>query len=219
MHLALIGTHHAERGAVTASALTAILARIQPKVIFAEIPQAQLGAWRSGTFGTLESSAVACYANMHPCEVIAVDSPEPECAFFQDWQDASRVIERTSPEYRRLMDFHTDRLSREGFAYLNSDSCIQAWTDIYREERETIRYIGASRFQEIYARVRSLNERREKEMLRKIHDYCASGAPSCSVLLVGAAHRGSIIDQLKALNATTMLPVTWDWSGLKMACE
>ena len=39
MRISLIGTYHAELGAVTVPALLAILERIQPEVVFAEIPR------------------------------------------------------------------------------------------------------------------------------------------------------------------------------------
>lgn len=130
MRISLLGTHHAERGAVTVSALVSILERIQPEVVFAEIPRTHLGAWRNGSHGTVESIAVARYADTHPIDVVSVDTPKPDDCFFQDWEEVSRAIERTSPEYRRLVDLNTNRMYREGFAYLNSDECIQAWADI-----------------------------------------------------------------------------------------
>ena len=138
MRISLIGTHHAERGAVAASALLAILERIQPEVAFAEIPRTHIGAWRNGFHGTVESVATARYADTHSIDVVPVDSPEPEHSFCQGWQEVSRTIERTSFAYRRLMDPNTDLMRTGGFAYLNSDDCIQAWADIYREELATI---------------------------------------------------------------------------------
>ena len=144
MRISLIGTYHAERGAVTVSALLAILERIQPEVVFAEIPRAHIGAWRDGSHGTVESIAVARYADTHSIDIVSVDSPEPKDSFFQGWKEVSRAIERTSPEFCRLMDLNTERMCEGGFAYLNSDESIQAWADIDREERETIEYIGIS---------------------------------------------------------------------------
>src|SRR5258707_699508 len=108
MRISLIGTYHAALGAVTISALLAILERIQPEVVFAEIPRSHIGEWREGSHGTVESIAVARYADTHSIEVVSVDSPKPEDSFFQGWEEVSRAIERTSPEYRRLMDLNTD---------------------------------------------------------------------------------------------------------------
>jgi hypothetical protein len=98
----------------------------------------------------------------------------------------NKPIERTSPKFRRLMDLNTNRMCKEGFAYLNNDECIQAWADIYREELETIEYIGSSRLRDFYAQVRDLNERRDLEMFGTIRAHCTSAAQTC-----GAAGRPS----------------------------
>jgi len=213
MRISLIGTYHAEHGAVTASALVAILERIQPEVVFAEIPRSHIGEWRDGSHGTVESIAVARYAATHSIDVVSVDLPKAEDSFFQGWEDANRAIERTSPEFRRLTDLNTDRMHREGFAYLNSDECILAWADIYREELDAIEYIGSSRLRDIYAQVRDLNERRDLEMLRNIRAYCASAVQSCGAFLVGAAHRKSLLEKLHAADETAIPHMEWDLGG------
>jgi hypothetical protein len=219
MRISLVGTYHAERGAVTVSALLAILESIQPDVVFAEIPRSHIDAWREGSHGTVESIAVARYAEHHSIDVVPVDSPKPEDSFFQDWQDVSRAIERTSPEYRRLMDLNTDRMSRAGFAYLNSDECIQAWANIYREELETIEYIGSSRLRDIYVQVRELNERRDLKMLQNIRSYCASASHTCGAFLVGAAHRKSLIEMLRAAGDSEIPRMGWNVDGSQICSE
>jgi len=83
---------------VTVSALLAILERIRPEVVFAEIPRTLIGAWKEGSHGTVESIAVARYADTHSIFVVSVDSQKPEDSFVQGWEAVSRAIERTSPE-------------------------------------------------------------------------------------------------------------------------
>jgi hypothetical protein len=213
MHISLIATYHAERGAVTASALLALLERIQPVVVFAETPLTHIDAWKDGSLGTVESMAVAHYANTHPIDVVPVDSQLPDSSFFETWNETSRVIERTSPKCRHLIDLNTQRMCEGGFVYLNSDECIQAWTDIHCEELETIEYCGDSRLRDAYARVRDLNEQREQEMLRNIRAYCASAMQTRCVFLVGAAHRKSLIEKIRALGETTTPRIQWDTAG------
>jgi hypothetical protein len=142
----------------------------------------------------------------------------PADSFFQSWEEVSRAIERTSLDFRRLMDLNTNRIREEGFAYLNSDECIQAWTDIYREEQKTIDYIGSPRLRDIYAQVRDLNERRDLQMLASICAYCASAAQSCGAFLVGAAHRKSLIEKLRAIGPTTVPQIDWD-VGRSQTCS
>jgi hypothetical protein len=218
MRISLIGTYHAEKGLVTASALLAILERIRPQVVFAEIPRTHIASWSDGSHGTLESIAVSRYANTYSIEVVPVDSPKPEDYFFQGLREVSRTIERTSPEYRRLMDLNSDRMRREGFAYLNSDDCIQAWADIYSEELQTIEYIGISRLRDIYCQVRNLNERRDLEMLGNIRAYCASAARDCGAFIVGAAHRKSLIEKLRAAGEAANPKMVWIVDGSQFGC-
>ncbi|MCJ0762913.1 hypothetical protein [Variovorax terrae] len=198
---------------MTASALLEILERIQPEVVFAEIPRTHIDAWRDGSHETVESIAIARYADTHSFDTVAVDSPKPDDSFFQGWKEVSRAIERTSPEFRRLMDLETDRARQGGFTYLNSDECIQAWADIYREMLGTIEYIGNSRLRKIYAQARDLMERRDLEMLGNIRAYCASTARTCGVFLVGTAHRKSLIEKLHAAGKAAGPRIEWDVGG------
>jgi hypothetical protein len=214
MRVSLIGTYHKERGAVTVAALLEILERIQPEVVFAETPRTRIDTWRDGSHGSVESIAVARYANTHAVDVVPVDLPTPEDSFFRDDAEVSRAIERISPQFRRLMDLNTDRTHREGFPYLNSSECIEAWADIYREELETLEYIRNARLSGIYAQVRDFIEQRDLEMLRNIRAYCASTAQSRGAFLVGAAHRKSLIEKLYSAGDTAVPCIEWDlgWS-------
>ena len=213
MRISLLGTYHAERGAVTVSALLSILERIQPEVVFAEIPRTHIDKWRAGTLGTVESKAIARYADTHSIQVVSVDSPVPDESFFQAWEEVVRNIERRSPTFRFLMDRNTHRTHEEGFAYLNSMECIQAWDDIRREQLETIEYIGVSRMRDTYVQVRDLNERRELEMLANIRSYCASAPHAFGVFLVGTSHRGPLIEKIRASIGTTVPCIEWDTGG------
>jgi hypothetical protein len=213
MRISVIGTYHGECGAVSALALLQILERIQPQVIFAEIPRSHIREWMDGSHGTVESAAVARYAETYSVDVIPVDLPEPDASFFRDYEEVSRAIERTSPAFRHLVDLNTDRMRRGGFSYLNSDESIQTWAEIYREELETIEYIGNSRLRDIYSHVRELMERRDLEMLRNIRAYCVSTTSTRGAFLVGAAHRKSLTEKTCAVDESTTAGITWDWSG------
>lgn len=77
---------------MTESALLEILERIQPEVVFVEIPRTHIGALRDGTHGTVESIAVARYADTHSCDIVAVDLPKPDESFFQGWKNVNGAI-------------------------------------------------------------------------------------------------------------------------------
>lgn len=209
MRISLVSTVHAESGQASVKELLAILERSQPAVIFSEIPASHIDRYKDGTHGTLESISVARYLATHHVDLVAVDLSKPEQQFFDDVEDMFRAVERTSSDYRGLVDRNSDEIKAGGFYYLNSDKCIQAWADIYREVLATIEWTGDRRLAEIFDLWRNTNERRDREMMQNILTYAARHSEVRSMYLVGAAHRQSIID--KAFAAGTTLPrIEWD---------
>ena len=213
MRVSLVGTVHAESGLVSVGELQAILERSQPNVIFAEIPAAYVDHYTDGAPGNLESIAVARYRASHHVDLVPVDLAKPEQKFFDDAEYMFNAVERTSPDYRRMIDRHSDEIRAGGFPYLNSDRCVQSWTDIYREVLATIEWIGDRRLREIYDLWIHTNERRDREMMQNIVLYSARNAVARGMFLVGAAHRKSIIDKAFAGNGTGLPRIEWDLGG------
>ena len=214
MRVSLVGTVHAESGLVSVGELLAILERSQPDVIFAEIPVSHVDRYKDGSHGTLESMTVACYLASHQVDVTPVDLAKPQQKFFDDAKDMFGIVERTSPDYCRLVDRHSVETREGGFPYLNSDRCIQTWEDINRELLATIEWTGDRRLRELYDLWSHTNERRDREMMRNIALYSARTAVARGVFLVGAAHRKSIIDKASAVSGTGLPPIEWDLGGL-----
>jgi transcriptional regulator of aromatic amino acid metabolism len=130
LRISLIGTVHAESGRANVAVLQAILDRLQPETIFAEISANSLPEYLDGSDGNLESRAVAVYRKQHLIDVEPVDSKKPRDEFFRESQEMFEKVERTSLVYRRLLDQHSLYTRNHGFTYLNSDRCAQLWTDI-----------------------------------------------------------------------------------------
>src|SRR5215467_1970158 len=103
MRVSLVGTVHADNGLANAGELQAIVERLHPDVIFAEVPSASIDQYVDGSHGTIESAAVARYREGRELAVIPVDLPEPGTEFFRTAKDMFRVVERTSHDYRRLV--------------------------------------------------------------------------------------------------------------------
>ena len=115
--VSVVGTVHGEMGLANVSGLLAILERIGPEVIFQEIPAAPF----EGVFtGELEQTAVALYGENHRVDLIPVDLPTPDGAFFAQHRELHTRIEWTSADYRRLVDEYSANVRARGFAYLNS---------------------------------------------------------------------------------------------------
>jgi hypothetical protein len=126
----VVGTVHEEKGRANISGLLAILGRIRPEVIFLEIPAAAFDDHFNGNGGNLESTAVARYCENHRVDLIPVDPPTPDADFFAKHQHLHKRMGRTSPDYRRLVDWHSENVSARGFAYLNSKDCSDLFSQL-----------------------------------------------------------------------------------------
>lgn len=210
MRVSLVGTVHAESELVSVGELQAILERSQPDVIFAEIPASHIDRYKDGSHGTLESITVARYLASHPVHVEPVDVAEPEQKFFDKTKDMFRAVERTSPDYRRLVDFHSAEARVGGFRYLNSDKCVQTWEAINRELLATIEWIGDKRHRESYSLWTDMAEHRDREMMRNIMLYLGRNPMARGVFLVGAAHRKSLIEKATADGEPGLPRIEWD---------
>ena len=105
--VSVVGTVHGEKGRANSSELLTILERIKPEVIFLECPSAAFDDFFNDTHWNLEAIAVSRYRESHRIDLIPVDLPTPEQTFFTNSQHLYERIERTSPEYCRLVDEHS----------------------------------------------------------------------------------------------------------------
>ncbi|HEY6157647.1 MAG TPA: hypothetical protein VIV88_09335 [Gemmatimonadales bacterium] len=211
--VSLVGTVHAEAGFASVYELLAILERIKPEVIFLEIPSAAFDDYFTGTRGGLESSAVRRYREIHNVDLVPVDLPTPEPDFFKNSQDLHERIEKRSPEYCRLMDCHSQNVRAYGFAYLNSEHCSTHWSKLREAMLTAIEEVADRGLAELYELWVATNEHRDKEMMKRIGEYCRKTSFSKGAFLVGAAHRQSIIDKARGQRGAVSATIQWDLAG------
>lgn len=211
MRITLIATVHAESGRANVAALLAILDRLAPDVIFAEIPPAFLVDYLNGSHRNLESAAVVLYRERHPVNVVPVDLDKPSEEFFSNSEDMFKKVARTSPDYRRLLDQNSLDTLEIGFPYLNSDRCAQAWEGIYNEALATVEWIGDPKLRQTYDLWNQTNGDRETGMIENIESYCIRHLPAHSVFLVGAAHREPIKEKVQKQQVAGGAVVFWDF--------
>lgn len=213
MRMSLIGTVHTESGRANLTELRMILERLQPDVIFAEIPRANLADYIDGSHGNLESAAVAIYLKHHPIDVVPVDLNTPNGEFLRESKEMFKKVERMSPQYRHLMDQNSLNTRNYGFPYLNSDHCAQAWAAICNEVRATVEWIGDARLRQTYALWCKTNDRRETGMLEIINGHCIRCAPSHGLFLLGAGHRKAIMEKVQEQRVVGAPVITWSFES------
>jgi hypothetical protein len=219
MRVTLVGTVHAECGRAGAVELLAILERQAPDVIFAEMPSANMHQYRDGSHGSLESVVVARYREGRPVAVVPVDLAEPPSTFFRDAQEMFDKVERTSPNYRIMMDRHSLAKRVDGFPPLNSEACVRAESAIHDEILATLDWIRDPRLREIYAVWRRQNELRDSAMVEAIENYARHNAFAHGLFLVGAAHRKSIVDKARVRMGTNSSRIAWELEIVIEGCE
>ncbi|WP_321936278.1 hypothetical protein [Paraburkholderia sp. J8-2] len=208
MRISLIGTVHAESGRANLAELRTILERLQPDVIFAEIPTANLADYLDGSHGNFESAAVALYRKRRPVDVVPVDLNKPSDEFFRNSEEMFKKVERTCPEYRRLMD---QTASTPRFSIPQQRSLRPSMDSHLRRGAcsATVEWIGDARLGQIYALWSETNDRRELRMLENINGYWSRGALSHGVLLLDAGHRKAMVEKVQEQRGVGAPGVSW----------
>jgi hypothetical protein len=209
--VSVVGTVHEEKGLANVSALLAILERIEPEVIFLEIPCAAFDDYLSGSRRNLESTTVRQYRLTHHVDMVPVDLPTPDDDFFRNDRELHKRIERRSPEYRRLVDWHGQYVSAYGFVYLNSEYCSTLFAELHEAILTAIAELGDRQLDDLYELSNRTSELRDKAMVASIENYWSQTSFSNGAFLVGA----SAVDKrhCTAHSGGDSFSLQWDFAG------
>ena len=210
--VSVVATYHGERGLTNASALVTILERIKPEVIFLECPPAAFDSYLNGAYAELEPAAVNRYRENHRVDLIPVDLPTPDEDFFANDARLHTRIEKTSPDYCRLVDWNSQYVSKHGFPYLNSEYCSALFAELHEAMLAAIVQLRDRELAELYELSNRTKERREEEMMKNLERYCTQTSFSSGAFLVGAAHRQSIIDMSRRQPGGDSSTIQWDFA-------
>jgi hypothetical protein len=215
IRVSLVCAVHEESGYASVAELFSILERIQPEVIFLEVPPAAFDDfYQNCSRANLESRAVRQYRAGHHVELVPVDLPTPTEEFFSNFEELRRRISQVSPEYRRLMKWDNDCIREYGFAYLNSERCSELWVRVYEDMVSAIKWMNNDlRLNEIYNSWKETNNLRENAWIENIQKYCAENTCRGGAFLVGAAHRQPIIEKSRAQAAAVPTKIEWEFAG------
>lgn len=173
--VSIIGTVHEDVGHANSSELLAILLRIQPEVIFLEMPPSAHADYFGGHRSNLESTAVSQYQALHQVDLVPVDLPTPAAEFFSNIDEVHRIIRGRSADYCRLVSWDEQYITAHGFAYLNSAHCSALLTDIHAARLAALAEIGDPRLVEIYELFTSTNDRRDGRSCRTSSPIALAG--------------------------------------------
>ncbi len=212
--VSLVCTVHEEMGLANVSELRAILERIQPEVIFLEVPPEAFDDFcENGSEYNLESLAVRQYREGRQVGLVPVDLPTPSGEFFSNLEELRRRMSRVSSEYRRLMKLDDDCVREDGFVYLNSEHCGELWLRVYEDMVSSIKWMNDPRLFALYQSWKEKSDLREDAMIENIQKYCSRNPLDKGVFLVGAAHRRPIIEKSREQSVVDSARIRWDFTG------
>jgi hypothetical protein len=212
-NLILIGTNHKSKGICNLSELSKIIENINPEVIFEEIAPSYFdNYYKDKTNSKLETDTIIKYLENHQVEHIPIDYDNvPPISFFRDDQHMHERIERFSYTYRHLVDTNSFYIEKYGFKYLNSNDSINLNKALDNEIEETLKMFDNEKLFLIRKAWNDLNEIRENEMIKNIYNYSMEHKYNVGLFLIGAAHRGSIIDIIQRYVVKEEIKLNWNY--------
>lgn len=211
-HVLLVCSVHHETGNATAAELHWLLGRLRPEVLFLEHSTTSHTAFLDGSYGgSVESAAVRQYHRQHAVELVPVDLHLEVSELKPKLDGLFERVEEASSRFRFLKLANLEHTKKGGHAYLNSPICAELQSEMQREMRATVDATGDRALSEQYSLWTSINNQRELAMLRGVEAYARRTSFKKGVLLVGAAHRDSLLSKSQLLRRDGPSSVVWDF--------
>ncbi len=212
--ITLICTVHKESGICNLYELYKIIGKINPEVIFEEMPPIAYDAYyKDKTRNNLETDTINKYLETHQIEHIPVDYFNIPASFFKDNDYMHKRIETISFEYRSLIDTHSSYVRQYGFKYLNSIYCNNLQNELYKSMTKALEKINDDKLFQTYKLWNDVIEKREIEIINNIYSYSEKHKYNRGLFFIGAAHRESIINKIQKHPGMEYITLNWNYSN------
>ena len=214
-NITLICTRHTELGKCNSAELYKIIERIDPELIFEEIPPSYFDKYYiNKSHNNLETDTINKYLETHKAEHIPVDSDNlPSESFFQNHKYMLEHIEGLADingfNYRKLTDTNKMFVEMYGFKYLNSISCINLNNEIYDAIEKGLQKVNNEKLFQTYNLWKDINEKRENVMLQNIYNYSKDHSYEKAIFTVGSGHRKSISKKIEKYEMQEKIKLNW----------
>ena len=213
-NITLICTVHEEKGICNLNELYKIIEKINPEIIFEEIPPSAFDAYyKDKNRNNLETNTINKYLESHQIEHIPVDYFNIPTSFFEDNGYMHKRVEAINFEYRKLIDTHSSYVEQYGFKYLNSIDCNNIHNKLYNTIEKALQKINDDKLFETYKLWNDVIEKREYEMINNINIYSKEHRFNRGLFFIGAAHRESIINKIQKHAGTEYVKLNWNYSN------
>ena len=220
MHnITLLGTRHEEAGFCSLKELYKIFERINPDVIFEEIPPSCFDEYYvAKTRRNLETDTINKYLENHNILHIPVDSDNvPPDSFFEDLGHLHKCVEDLADingfNYRTFSDRNSGYSRMYGFQYLNSIHSIDVQDEINNAIVNGLQKINNEKLYQTYKIWVDINDERENKMLHNIYNYSKEHIFENAIFMIGFGHRKSIMQKISEHEKTSEIKLNWIFYG------
>jgi hypothetical protein len=216
-NITILSSFHMERGKCNTVELYRIIEKIQPEIIFEELPsdvfEIIYNMGRSPE--SLEAITIKRYLRNYQIDHVPVDTLHVnEAELFNEFD----LIANKSNEYAELMKQQLSMIIRNGYSFLNSDDCDELNDRIRIIEENVLFEINNPLLYNRYLTDRELHNKREDLMLQNIYNYSKKFHYNKALFICGSEHRKSLIQKIQGYEMTERIKLNWIlYNGLQMS--
>ncbi len=216
-NITLVSTFHSELGKCNSDELYKIFESINPDVIFEEIlPRLVERAYNKIPVdnGVLELKSVIRYLLGHKIKHIGVDI-EPDQTL------SSRIdhMLNTFKKYRVCQDMEAKlkmMIERDGFAFLNSEKCMELLEEKKRAEIKLMKFMGSmSLLSPTWKLFYEEQDKREASWIKNIYNYTEDNPFDKAIFIFGVGHRRSLIKKIQQYERKEESKLNWTFYNNK----
>ena len=205
----LICTVHNTIGNCNSFELYKIIEKIQPDIIFEELPLIVYDDCYKEYMVTLETTAVKEYIKTHSIKHIPIDTFDKKHNMHKIFAIVNDFLINNSPVYQNQIQALMDIESEQGFTFTNSKQCDTFFDNFQIMQKRILFEINDNYLTRIYNEEKNYHSNRENEMIQNIYNYSKQNNYNKAIFFIGAGHRKSIIRKLYQYNRTSDIHLHW----------
>ncbi|MCL2155007.1 MAG: hypothetical protein FWH53_05020 [Leptospirales bacterium] len=212
-NITLICTNHGELGKCNSDELYEIIESISPDVIFEELSQDLFDRFYKENqfpYEPPEIQSIKMYLRNHNIKHFPVDIDVSKDLSTSEIEYMFNTFKKYDV-YKKSDDELGIMTARDGFAFLNSKKCNELFEKKKITEKNLIGFMMINK--NLLFRIHKLfyeeHDKREYEIIKNIYNYSKENQYNQALLLIGSAHRKSIIEKIEKYKTQENLKLNW----------
>lgn len=207
-HVILLSSVHMNLGKCNPSELYRIIEKLQPDVIFEELP---LDIFCKIYFEgypprSIEAIAIKEYLRSYSIRHYPVDTLDKNLEELFDGYD---VLEKASADYVEIVLRQASLVSKYGHTFINSDAGLALSEQVQELEEQILLKVNNQQLLSQYELMKKLHYMREEIMLENIYKYSKTDQYRRALFICGAEHRKSIMKMVSDKKAKGKSDLNW----------